>query len=127
MLKKIHIEPSIDTPTIILDKDKGELSFSGRSLPEDVYKLYTPIQEWFKEYCLDPNPETEIKFNLEYFNSSTARIIVKILIETEKIHDKTSRVHITWYYNTNDEVMYDRGMELKSVLKIPFDIVEKDK
>ena len=82
MLEPINIAATIDTPAIILDKSTGEMSFSGRSLPEDVLKIYQPVQDWFKEYCQDPNPETEIVFNLDYYNSSTSRIIVKLLIET---------------------------------------------
>ncbi|MBO4244017.1 MAG: SiaC family regulatory phosphoprotein, partial [Bacteroidales bacterium] len=68
---------------------------------------------------------TEIEFNLDYYNSSTSRIIVKLLIETEKIHNKTSNVHILWFYRANDEVMKNRGLELKSVVNLPFDMVEK--
>ncbi|MBP5368324.1 MAG: DUF1987 domain-containing protein, partial [Bacteroidales bacterium] len=125
MLEPINIAATIDTPAIILDKSTGEMSFSGRSLPEDVLKIYQPVQNWFKEYCQDPNPETEIEFNLDYYNSSTSRIIVKLLIETEKIHNKTSNVHILWFYRANDEVMKNRGLELKSVVNLPFDMVEK--
>ncbi len=125
MLEPINIAATIDTPAIILDKSTGEMSFSGRSLPEDVLKIYQPVQNWFKEYCQDPNPETEIVFNLDYYNSSTSRIIVKLLIETEKIHKNTSNVHILWFYRANDEVMKNRGLELKSVVNLPFDMVEK--
>lgn len=125
MLEPINIAATIDTPEIILDKSTGEMTFSGRSLPEDVLKIYQPVQTWFKEYCQDPNPETEIVFNLDYYNSSTSRIIVKLLIETEKIHNHTSKVHILWYYRANDEVMKNRGLELKSVVNLPFDMVEK--
>lgn len=125
MLEPINIAATIDTPAIILDKSTGEMSFSGRSLPEDVLKIYQPVQNWFKEYCQDPNPETEIEFNLDYFNSSTSRIIVKLLIETEKIHNHTSKVHVLWCYRANDEVMKNRGLELKSVINVPFDMVEK--
>ena len=125
MLEPINIAATIDTPAIVLDKSTGEMSFSGRSLPEDVLKIYQPVQNWFKEYCQDPNPETEIEFNLDYYNSSTSRIIVKLLIETEKIHTNTSNVHILWFYRANDEVMKNRGLELKSVVNLPFDMVEK--
>ena len=125
MLEPINIAATIDTPAIVLDKSTGEMSFSGRSLPEDVLKIYQPVQNWFKEYCQDPNPETEIVFNLDYYNSSTSRIIVKLLIETEKIHKNTSNVHILWFYRANDEVMKNRGLELKSVVNLPFDMVEK--
>lgn len=125
MLERIILEPTHDTPGVELNKEGGIFRFEGKSLPEDVIKFYGPIQKWFADYCADPNPETDIVFNLEYFNSSTARIIVKILIATEAIHvSGKSKVHVSWYYRENDEVMQDRGMELKSVLNIPFDMKE---
>ncbi len=124
MLEPIIIEATSDTPRIELDKEKGIFRFEGKSLPEDVIKFYGPVQNWFTEYYADPNPETDIQFNLEYFNSSTARIIVKILIASEPLHGKSTNMHVSWYYQENDEVMQDRGTELQSVVNIPFDIIE---
>lgn len=125
MLEPIKIESTAETPYVELDKEQGIFKFEGKSLPEDVIKFYGPIQNWFSEYCANPNPETEINFNLEYFNSSTARIIVKMLIGVESlVASGKYKVHISWQYKENDEVMLDRGMELKSVLNIPFDMIE---
>ncbi|MBQ2099380.1 MAG: DUF1987 domain-containing protein [Bacteroidales bacterium] len=124
MLEPIIIEATSDTPRVELDKNRGVFRFEGKSLPEDVIKFFSPVQNWFVEYYNDPNPDTDIEFNLDYFNSSTARIIVKILIASETLHGKTTNMHVTWYYRENDEVMRDRGIELKSVVNIPFDIVE---
>ena len=107
MLEPIIIEATSDTPRVELNKEKGIFRFEGKSLPEDVIKFFSPVQ-----------------FNLDYFNSSTARIIVKILIASETLHGKSTNMHVTWYYRENDEVMRDRGIELKSVVNIPFDIVE---
>ena len=127
MLEPILIQQTSDTPRVELDKERGVFEFSGKSLPEDVIKFFSPVQEWFSRYSEDPNPETEISFHLDYFNSSSARIIVKILIGLEAINGNKSNVHITWYYTENDEVMYDRGLELKSVLNLPFTVEEKNK
>jgi hypothetical protein len=126
MLEPILIEQTSDTPRVELDKERGVFMFEGKSLPEDVIKFYGPVQEWFQRYGDNPNPETEIAFNLDYFNSSSARILVKILIGLEALNGVKSSVHITWYYSENDEVMLERGLELKSVLKLPFDVAIKN-
>jgi len=123
----INIEQTNETPGVILDKDKATFSFFGRSLPEDVNGFYAQIQDWFLQYCLEPLKETEISFSLDYFNSSSARKIVKMLIETEKIHNVTSKIHVSWFYKKGDEIMQERGMELQSVLNIPFDLIEEEK
>lgn len=125
MLEPIIIEATSDTPRVELDKDRGVFRFEGKSLPEDVVKFYAPVQSWFGEYYSEPNKDTEIEFFLDYFNSSTARIIVKILIASEALHGKATNMHVSWYYHENDEVMRDRGIELQSVVNIPFDIIER--
>ena len=124
MLEPIIIEATSDTPRVELNKEKGVFKFEGKSLPEDVIKFFSPVQNWFSEYYNEPNKDTDIEFNLDYFNSSTARIIVKILSASETLHGNSTNMHVTWYYRENDEVMRDRGIELKSVVNIPFDIVE---
>ncbi len=125
MLEPILLDSTSDTPLVELDKEQGIFRFEGRSLPEDVIKFYAPIQNWFADYCANPNEETVIHFNLEYFNSSTARIIVKMLIGLEEVRKQgTSKVSISWHYREKDEVMMERGMELRSVLDIPFDMIE---
>ena len=125
MLKPILIQAANDTPEIELDSEKGVFRFEGKSLPEDVIKFFAPVQNWFDQYAQNPNPQTKIVFNLDYFNSSSARFIVKILIGLENINGIKSDVNVLWYYLENDEVMHDRGMELKSVLKLPFNLVER--
>ncbi|MBQ5452619.1 MAG: DUF1987 domain-containing protein, partial [Bacteroidales bacterium] len=97
MLEPILIQQTSDTPRVELDKERGVFEFSGKSLPEDVIKFFSPVQEWFSRYSEDPNPETEISFHLDYFNSSSARVIVKILIGLEAINGSKSNVHVTWY------------------------------
>ncbi len=125
MLEPILIQQTSDTPKVELDMEKGVFLFEGKSLPEDVFKFYTPVQQWFSEYVSQANNQTEIVFNLDYFNSSSARFIVKILIGLEPLCEEGKNVHVTWYYSQDDELMYDRGVELKSVLKLPFDVVLK--
>ena len=41
----INIQGTDDTPSVVLDKDKGHFEISGRSLPEDVNMFYEPILE----------------------------------------------------------------------------------
>ena len=61
------IEQTDDTPGVVLDKDKNEFRFNGKSLPEDVNAFYNPILEWIMEYSKNPNPETLVEFRMEYF------------------------------------------------------------
>ena len=122
MPEAIYFEPTADNPKVILDKEKGLFEISGRSLPEDVAKFYAPVMDWVLEYITDPNDETEFVFDLEYFNSSSARLIVKMLVELEKLEKMGKKVKAVWLYKENDDVMQERGEELKSVVLLPFEL-----
>lgn len=124
MLQPLTIEKSKNNPEIVFNKEENILKVSGRSIVEDPNKFYMPIYEWLEAYVADPNPVTEFKFDLEYFNSSSARQVMKLIMLLEKLHLEGKNVKVTWLYEQGDEMSQERGMEIKAVSKLPFDIVE---
>lgn len=126
MLEAIRIEQSKLTPFIELNANKGIFKISGKSFPEDVLLFYNPIKEWVSNYCNTPNEETKFIFDLEYFNSATARIIIKLLLNLEEIMNMNKSIEVQWHYKKGDEVMKERGEEIKSVVLLPFELVEND-
>lgn len=127
MLEPIILESTEDNPKVILDKNNNRFEISERSLPEDAIGFYEPIQQWISDYVKNPNPATEFIIKLEYFNSSSASRLVKIMLELEKIMKSDNEIKVTWYYQENDLLIRDRGEEFKSVLKLPIEIKEYDK
>ncbi len=83
-----------------------------------------PIYEWLEAYIADPNPETDFKFDLEYFNSSSARQVMKLIMLLEKLHIAGKKVKVVWLFEQGDEMSQERGQEIKAVSKLPFDIIE---
>ena len=64
-MEKIILDPTNETPKVVLDKDSSMFEISGNSLPEDVNSFYTPILTWFDEYSANPNTKTEVVLNFE--------------------------------------------------------------
>jgi hypothetical protein len=122
MPKPLKIKPTTDLPLVILDSKQNTFSISGRVLPEDGNKFFEPILSWISEYVETPNNSTEFHFMLDYYNSSTARMITKLIVMLEKIQEKEKNVKIVWEYSENDEVMLERGEELKSISYLPFEL-----
>jgi hypothetical protein len=78
-LQNLIIGPTGKTPQIDLNQSTGELIFSGRSIPENAAKFYEPAFNWVNKYIINPEPITNCKFNLEYYNTSSSLWIAKIL------------------------------------------------
>jgi hypothetical protein len=78
-LENLIIEPSAKTPQIDLNRLTGDLLFCGRSIPENATKLYEPVLNWVADYILEANPTTNLRLDLEYFNTASSMYLAKIL------------------------------------------------
>jgi hypothetical protein len=69
-------------------------------------------------------PKTYFIFDLEYFNSSSARQIMEIIMLLENINKTGNTVKVSWMYEEGDEMSKERGDEIKLVSKLDFEIKE---
>lgn len=118
----IRLESTEDTPKIILDSVNNVFEISGRSIPEDSATFYKPILEWIDQYGAKPNPKTNFVFNLEYFNTSSSKLILDILTKLEALQKNGNDLVIVWCYREDDEDMQDAGQEYSELVQIPFEL-----
>jgi len=124
MLEPIILEKTKNSPEIILDKENKTFKIAGRSIVEDPQEFYAPIYNWLEEYVKSPLPHTDFIFDLEYFNSSSARQIMEIIMLLENIKKEGKGVKVSWLYEEGDEMSKERGDEIKLVSKLDFEIKE---
>ena len=124
MLEPIILEKTKNSPEIILDKEKGTFKIAGRSIVEDPGVFYLPILNWLEEYIKSPLSKTNFVFDLEYFNSSSARQIMETIMLLEKLQKNGKAVKVSWLYEEGDEMSKERGDEIKLVSKLDFEIEE---
>lgn len=101
-LENLVIEKTPKTPGIELNNATGDLTFTGRSIPENAAKVYEPVLNWVKEYVLNAQPVTNLKFNLEYFNTATSIWISKILSAIKRIKNQDYILFIHIYLPEED-------------------------
>jgi hypothetical protein len=121
MLKPINLERKPDTPAVNLDPN-GTLSITGRSLPENAEYFYMPLIDWVERYSETAQPAlTLLTIELEYFNSSSVKQILMILLKLEELHRQEGKeVQVVWSYNQDDELMEMKGREMESLVDLPF-------
>ena len=95
-LSSVFIESTAKTPQIDFNHLTGELILSGRSIPENAGKLYENVLDWVSEYVKRPRHTTNLRFNLEYFNTSSSIWLAKIVRALCSIpnHDFTLMIHL---------------------------------
>lgn len=121
-MKPLTINGTEDTLEVNLIKNEGILSFKGKSYPEDIESFFVPIVDWIEEYISDPNETTKVVFGLEYFNTSTSRKFLELLLDLEKIAENGYDITVEWYYNAEDEDIFSAGRKFSVLSKLPFEI-----
>jgi hypothetical protein len=110
--------------SIHLDKSDGIFEFSGKSRPENAIEFFDPIFDWVDEYILNPNPVTEINFKLEYYNSSSAKVLLRLIVRFEQLIEKGLEARIKWHYRKSDEDIQEAGEDFATLVNIPFEYVD---
>jgi len=129
-MKKVSINPSSNTPKVIFDPSNNIFEISGESRPYDVPSFYQPLLAWLDEFNKELSEmkagsgSLEFKFNLEYFNSLSAKYILDLCKKLSKIHSDGHEINVIWQYETGDEYMLESGQEMSKISKMPFNYEE---
>jgi hypothetical protein len=95
-------EPTDKTPMIDFNQLSGDFVLSGRSIPENAAKVYEPLLAWIKDYVKNSCAVTNLRLNLEYFNTATSIWVSKIVKALCAIESQDSILFIHIYFNIED-------------------------
>jgi|ERR1035437_8894522 hypothetical protein len=122
-MENLYIKGTIKSPTFDFNYEKGELNITGRSHPEDVNTVYKPALRWLEKYIKNPKPITTVNFILEYYNTSSSKIILEIFRELKAFQDTGNNVIVNWHYAEADEDLRDDGEMFSDMVKLPIELV----
>ena len=121
-IKNIFIEASAKTPQIDLNYLNGELILSGRSIPENAAELYDDVLNWVHEYVKNPRQVTNLRLNLEYFNTASSIWLARIVKALSTIKEIENTLFIHLYFNIEEFDSMD-SEDIKDALSPIIDIV----
>jgi hypothetical protein len=122
-MKPLRIEATIKSPEVLLDPANEVFEIKGKSIPDDAEFFFKDILAWIEDYVTNPNPSTVFKIDLEYFNISSSKRILFMFYKLNEIKEQGKDIKIIWYYNEDDEDMFEVGQDYAFMVKIPFDFV----
>ncbi len=91
------------TPDVKLNAQTGICEITGESYLENTGVFYAPVFEWIREYISQESPAPVVfNFRLTYFNTSSSKAILEILLLFKKMQEAGGEVEINWYYPDDD-------------------------
>lgn len=121
-LKSIFIEPTEKTPQVDFNNLTGELILAGRSIPENATEFYTDLFNWVSNYIKEPRQTTNLRLNLEYFNTASSIWLAKIVKGLSKIENQDYLLLIHLYFNIEEYDNMDVE-DIKDALSHVVDII----
>lgn len=103
-------------PEIILQTN-GNITISGKSRMEDASLYYKETHDWLLNYLNDANTSISVTLDLSYFNSSSAKQLLKLLMS---IDESSCDGKVIWIYPVDNDILLERGQELQIMLDLPF-------
>jgi hypothetical protein len=132
IMKKLIIDQTSNSPKVILDPERNRFEISGESRPPDVANFYEGILDWLDDYSVNlvksqgSKDPVVFNFDLEYFNSSSAKYILDFCKQLACIRSKGNDIAIKWHHEEDDMDMLEVGREMSRMAKLPFEYVRKD-
>ena len=123
MLKDFTFDGDNKCPKIVLEKS-GELSFFGRSLPENAKEIFNQVFEWMNNYKQEAAELTNINFHLEYFNTTSSKMIFEVMSIAEDMIKSGQNVNINWHYEKDDPDLKYEGELIATNLDIDLNFIE---
>ena len=107
----LQIEATERTPGIKFDYENHTFEIIGEAYPENSDEFFRPIMDSLQEYVGNGSSElVTFVFKLIYFNSSSARVLMKLFELLDEMAE-TRKVEIEWHYHEEDDTMEEFGEE----------------
>lgn len=125
MSKAINIVATAVTPEVYFNAEKNVLEITGRSIPLNPEKFWSPVMSWFIRNSYQ-NQEISISLNFDYLNSGSQKFLVRLFKLLKESNDKgiLSEKKIIWNYQDYDEDMREIGQDFEFVSGLKFEFIE---
>lgn len=128
-MKTYTLKQTALTPKIDFNANNGRMSISGNSVFFEKSNFWEEAIFWYKGYLLNPKEKTELRIELEYFNSISAKFLCYFLKMNKYILQMGLILKINWIVISDDKDMLDivQIMKKETGLPIEIKIVQKAK
>ena len=104
-MENLHIpivEDEFDKPFVSFDAESGKCELSGESFPEKTEDFYGRLMDWLKQYMEEVKGPIDFLFKVTYFNTSSSKRILHIMILLQEYVEKGGKVTAQWNYDPED-------------------------
>ena len=125
-MENLHIpivEEEYDKPFVSFDATTGKCELSGESFPEKTEDFYARLMKWLEQYMEEVKGPIDFDFKVSYFNTSSSKRILHIMILLQGYVEKGGKVTARWSYDPEDLDLEEDVEDLKVISKLDLKMI----
>jgi len=109
-----HLPATTFTPAVLLSPERGLLTLTGESYPENVLSFYAPLLERVRALVEENNPaRLQVEMRISYYNSASAKAFQRIFQLLNRAGEAGCAVTLVWNYDQEDDMARDLGNNIR--------------
>jgi len=117
-------EKTTSTPYILIDEAKGYMKMGGKSFPEKAGEFFSDVSAWLDAYLATDFGKFVFDFQMEYYNSSTLKVMLDMMLKMDKHSVGSNKIVINWISAEDDDIAIESGEDIKEdMVNLEFNLV----
>ena len=106
-------QKTTSTPYILIDEAKGYMKMGGKSFPEKAGEFFSDVNAWLDGYLSTDFGKLVFDFEMEYYNSSTLKVMLDMMLKMDKNSVGNNKITINWIADEDDDIAIESGEDIK--------------
>lgn len=124
MSYKLEKQKTGSTPYILIDEENRYMKFEGESFHENVIEFYGEVGAWLGDFLRTDFGVFTFDCELKYFNSSTAKLLLNLLMEMDTHSINGNKVVVNWITTEDNEIITECGEDYQEEIEnLEFNLV----
>jgi hypothetical protein len=112
------------TPYVLADEAMGYLKLEGRSFHENIFEFFKDISEWLDGYITSDFGTFTFDCAMDYFNSSTVKVLYNILRKLDKYSVGDNKVTVNWITTEDNDIVIECGEDCQEdIINLEFNLI----
>ncbi|MDR1735525.1 MAG: DUF1987 domain-containing protein [Oscillospiraceae bacterium] len=112
------------TPYVYVDEEKGYIKMEGESFHENVIAFFADVNDWLDSFLETDFTELTFDCAMEYFNSSTAKLLLNMILSMDSCASEEKKVTVNWITTEDNDIIIECGEDFQEeVENLKFNMV----
>ena len=125
-MEGFYMRPTRVTPSVYFKPDVGILDMRGKSSPENPLKFFEFLNSNLRRFEKARFKDLSVNMAFDYFNTSSSKCIFNMFRILDGMHHNGVNIKVNWYYERDDEDMFESGEDLSFFFDFRFNFVMID-